>query len=212
MFLNYNYLVIEGNIGSGKTSLTEKIAADFNGRLILEEFADNSFLPKFYENPQRYSFPLELSFLADRYQQLVKKLPNVDLFNNMTIADYSFSKSLIFAQINLSEDEFLLYQKLFNIIYTSLPKPDLLVYLYKTPENLLKNIRKRGRSYEQNISEEYLQKVDKGYFDFFRVQESIKIVAINTNEIDFVSSLADYNSLIKSLKGNFKKGINNIEL
>jgi len=210
--LNYNYLVIEGNIGSGKTSLTEKIAADFNAKVILEQFADNPFLPKFYENPQRYSFPLELSFLAERYHQLGNNLPNVDLFKNMTVADYYFAKSLVFARINLGEDEFMLYQKLFNIIYTSLPKPDLLVYLYLKPENLLKNIKKRGRTYEQNISMEYLEKVDNGYFDFFRQQDKMKIVIVNTNNIDFVSSSNDYNALTEALNGSFKTGISNIEL
>lgn len=210
--MNYNYLVIEGNIGSGKTSLTEKIAADFNAKVILEQFADNPFLPKFYENPQRYSFPLELSLLAERYHQLGNNLPNVDLFKNMTVADYYFAKSLVFARINLGEDEFMLYQKLFNIIYTSLPKPDLLVYLYLKPENLLKNIKKRGRTYEQNISVEYLEKVDNGYFDFFRQQDKMKIVIVNTNNIDFVSSSNDYNALTEALNGSFKTGISNIEL
>ena len=150
--MELNYIVIEGNIGAGKTSLAKRISGDFNGKLILERFADNPFLPKFYKDPERYSFPLELSFLADRYNQLKRELSDRDLFKSFTIADYYFMKSLIFARATLSDDEYNLYRQIFEIIYSTLPKPDLFVYLHVDPDNLLMNIKKRGRDYEQNPS------------------------------------------------------------
>jgi deoxyguanosine kinase len=164
----YNYLVLEGNIGAGKTSLSTLIAEKFNARLILEQYAENPFLPKFYAEPDRYSFPLELSFLAARYHQLHKELTSPDLFKTFTIADYFFSKSLIFAQITLQPDEFNLYRTLFNIIHQQLPKPDLFVYLHVSVDKLLSNIRKRGRDYEKSIEPEYLEKLQEQRSDKVR--------------------------------------------
>jgi deoxyguanosine kinase len=188
----YNYIVIEGNIGAGKTSLATRISAELNASLILEQFEENSFLPKFYEDPARYAFPLELSFLADRYQQLKNHFNKPDLFTSFTIADYFIFKSLIFASRNLEQLEFGLYGKLFNIVSSVVPKPDLLVYLYLNLDNLKKNIEKRGRAYEQNIQFDYLEKIQTGYLDFLRQQSDLRILLIDTNNLDFVQKEKDY--------------------
>ena len=164
--MKYNYIAIEGNIGAGKTSLATRISEQFNAKLILEQFADNPFLPKFYKNPEHYAFPLELSFLASRYHQLKDELSKQDLFKSFTISDYFINKTLIFAKKTLQPDEFALFTKLFYIINTTLPKPDLLVYLYLNIDNLKKNIINRGRAYEQDIEKEYLVKIQEGYLDF----------------------------------------------
>ncbi|HDR88337.1 MAG TPA: deoxynucleoside kinase [Bacteroidetes bacterium] len=190
--MKYQYIVVEGNIGAGKTSLTQMIAAEFNARLILEEFSENPFLPKFYKNPERYAFPLELSFLAARYQQLKSELENRDLFKTFTISDYYFMKSLIFARVTLAEEEFKLYRQLFHIIYQSLPRPDLFVYLHVTPRKLIENIRKRGRDYEQEITYEYLQQIQDGYFDFFRQETTMRFLIIDTENVDFVNRPDDF--------------------
>lgn len=190
--MDIRYLVIEGNIGAGKSTLCQKISSDTNAKLILEQFADNPFLPKFYENPERFSFPLELSFLADRYNQLKKYLSAFDLFKELIIADYFFMKSLIFSSQTLKEDEYKLYRQLFDIIYENLPKPDLYVYLHKSADGLIQNIKKRGRSYEQNISIDYLKKIEEGYFNFFKQQNNLKLLILDTNNIDFVNSNDDY--------------------
>lgn len=209
----YNYIVIEGNIGAGKTTLSKKIADTFNAKLILEQFADNPFLPKFYENPDKYSFPLELSFLAERYQQLNDDLKKLDLFKDFTISDYYFMKSLIFSKQTLSADEYNLYQKIFNIIYKSLPKPDLYVYLHVSTENLMKNISKRGREYELNISEDYLKSIQNGYFDFFQKRPNYRFLIIDVNSLDFVNNEDDFQR-ITNLILNFEYpiGINRIIL
>jgi deoxyadenosine/deoxycytidine kinase len=213
MSVDLNYIVIEGNIGAGKTTLSKMIAREYNAKLILEQFADNPFLPKFYNDPDKYSFQLELSFLAERYHQLNKDLTSRDLFRSFTVADYYFMKSLIFAKATLSEDEYNLYRKIFNIIYQSIPKPDLYVYLHVDVRNLKNNITKRGREYEQAISIEYLNKLQDGYFDFFRQQNDISYLIIDTNQMDFVGNQQDY-SRIKSLifDKEYKKGINRITI
>ncbi|PLX09822.1 MAG: hypothetical protein C0596_00645 [Marinilabiliales bacterium] len=209
--MQLNYLVVEGNIGAGKTSLSMKIAEDRNARLILEQFADNPFLPKFYENPERYSFPLELSFLADRYNQLKKNLDSLDLFSSMIVYDYFFMKSLIFSSSTLQEDEYKLYRQLFNIIYGSLPKPDLYVYLHKDVDNLLKNIKLRGRDYEQSITADYLKSIENGYFTFFKQQKNLRILVIDTNSIDFVNNESDYQTIVNTIfNKNYDRGINRI--
>jgi deoxyguanosine kinase len=188
----YNYIVIEGNIGAGKTSFASLLAEEYNARLILEQFEENSFLPKFYEDPARYAFPLELSFLADRYQQLKSQFTASDLFKTFTVADYFIFKSLIFASKNLEPLEFGLYSKLFSIVSSVVPKPDMIVYLYLDLENLKKNIEKRGRPYEQNIQFEYLEKIQKGYLEFLRQQTDLRVLVIDTNGLDFVGRRNDY--------------------
>lgn len=190
--MKYNYIAIEGNIGAGKTSLATRISEQFNAKIILEQFADNPFLPKFYENPAHYAFPLELSFLAARYHQLKEELTKQDLFKTFTISDYFINKTLIFAQKTLQSDEFALFTKLFHIINTTLPKPDLLVYLYLNIDNLKRNITKRGRPYEQNMEKEYLEKIQTGYLDFIKSQQNMRILIIDTNNINFVNNENDY--------------------
>ncbi|MDD4149486.1 MAG: deoxynucleoside kinase [Bacteroidales bacterium] len=209
--MDLRYLVIEGNIGTGKTSLCLKIAEQRSAKIILEQFADNPFLPKFYKDPDRYSFPLELSFLADRYNQLKKNLDNFDLFSELVVADYFFMKSLIFSSSTLQEDEYRLYRQLFDIIYGSLPKPDLYVYLHKSVDKLMENIKIRGREYEQNITYDYLKNIENGYFKFFKQQKELKILVVDTNLLDFVNNEDDYISLVNTIfDGDYVKGINRI--
>jgi len=206
----YNYIAIEGNIGAGKTSLATRIAEEYNAKLILEQFEDNAFLPKFYLEPDKYAFPLEMSFLAARYQQLKDKLGPQDLFKSFTISDYFIIKSLIFAQKTLAEDEFKLYTRFFNIIYPQLPKPDLFVYLYLNTPLLQKNIKLRGRSYEQNIGDDYLDKIQDGYFEFIRQQNNMRILIIDTSNIDFVHKEEDYKKLVGAINQSREIGVHRI--
>ena len=209
--MDYKYIVIEGNIGAGKTSLAKKLADEYNANLILEQFEDNPFLPKFYNNPDKYSFHVELSFLASRYQQLIKDLPYKNLFKTFTLADFYFSKSLIFASVTLSEQEYNLYRQIFNIIYKSLPKPDLYFYLHVEPHELIKNIKNRGRDYEQSLDEEYLQKIQNGYFQFMKEQNEMRIVVLDANKLDFVNKNTDYETIKYHLfNKNYNKGLNHV--
>lgn len=196
----YNYIAIEGNIGAGKTSLATMISEEFNAKLILERFKDNPFLPKFYKEPDRYAFPLEMSFLADRYQQLLDDLGQYDLFKDFMCADYDRYKSLIFAQVTLQEEEFVLYKRLHEMMYKDMPQPDLYVYLYQNTERLLKNIKKRGRSYEKRIQPEYLEKINQGYLDFIKSQHNLNVKIIDISELDFVKDRGDFLSIIKEFK------------
>jgi 2-amino-4-hydroxy-6-hydroxymethyldihydropteridine diphosphokinase len=196
---NLNYVAIEGNIGAGKTTLATKIAEDCNAKVVLERFADNPFLPKFYKDQLRYAFPLEMSFLADRYQQLSDDLAQFDLFKDFIVADYHIFKSLIFAKVTLQEDEFRLYKSLFDIIHKEMPKPDLYVYLYQNTDRLLANIKKRGRSYEQEIPADYLEKINSGYLDFIKTQTNLNVLVIDVSELDFVKRQEDYVFLLHEI-------------
>ena len=207
----YPYIVVEGNIGSGKTSLVEMLTKKFSAHAIYEEFSDNPFLPKFYEEPEKHAFPLELSFLAERYHQLKKELNTRNLFHENIISDYYFIKSLIFAEITLPEDEFDLYKKLFHIIHQKLPQPDLLIYLYSDVERLQKNISKRGRDYESQISDTYLKKVHKGYFTFFSQQNDFPVLMLNLTNIDFVECKEDFMKILLSLDEAYEKGLHRID-
>ena len=198
-FSKFNYIAIEGNIGAGKTSLATQIAHDFNAKLILERFADNPFLPKFYEDPQRYSFTLEMSFLADRYQQISDDLSQLDLFKDFIVSDYDVFKSLIFSKITLPEDEFKLYRKLFYLMYKDIAKPDMYIYLYQNTERLQENIKNRGRDYEQNIESGYLEKINTGYLEFLRNQNEIKTKVIDISNKDFVKNRVDYLDIIDEM-------------
>lgn len=198
-FNNYNYIAIEGNIGAGKTSLAHKIAQDFNAKLILERFADNPFLPKFYKEPERYAFTLEMSFLADRYQQISDDLSQLDLFKDFMVSDYDIYKSLIFSKITLPEDEFRLYRKLFYQVYKDIAKPDLYVYLYQNTERLQANIKKRGRNYEKDIKDDYLEKINAGYLEFLRGQTEMNVKIIDISDRDFVKNRADYLWVLKEI-------------
>ncbi|TPG35504.1 2-amino-4-hydroxy-6-hydroxymethyldihydropteridine diphosphokinase [Flavobacterium pectinovorum] len=196
----FNYIAFEGNIGAGKTTLANKISEDFNAKTVLERFADNPFLPKFYKDQNRYAFPLEMSFLADRYQQLSDDLAQFDLFKDFVVADYHIFKSLIFAKITLAEDEYRLYRNLFDIIYKEMPKPDLYVYLYQNSDRLLQNIKKRGRAYEQNIEAEYLDKINNGYLDYIKSQTDLNVLIIDVSERDFVKKHEDYLFILEEIK------------
>ena len=210
--MRYNYIAIEGNIGAGKTCLSSMIAEQFNGKLILEQFEDNSFLPKFYKEPDKYAFPLEMSFLAERYQQLKDQLTKQDLFKQFTISDYLFTKSLIFARNNLQADEFALFSTMFTIIDEFLPKPELLVYLYLEVPNLQRNIRNRGRTYEQEIQDSYLQNIQEGYLEHIRKIKNLRILIIDTNNIDFVNNPGDYQSILSLLDQDYSMGIHRFTL
>ena len=196
----YNYIAIEGNIGAGKTTLSTKIAEDFNAKLVLERFADNPFLPKFYEDQSRYAFPLEMSFLADRYQQLSDDLAQFDLFKDFIVADYHIFKSLIFAKVTLAEDEFRLYKTMFDIIHKETPKPDLYVYLYQNTEQLLANIKKRGRSYELQIPAEYLEKINQGYLEYIKTQTNLNVLVLDVSDKDFMENQADYIFILEEIQ------------
>ena len=213
--MHYNYIAIEGTVGAGKTSLATRIAKDFNGRLILEEFEGdkNPFLPKFYKEPEKYSFQLEMTFLALRFQQLKDKLGVLDLFHDFIISDYYVAKSLIFSRNNLQEDEYQLFSRFFNIIFSDMPKPELLVYLYSDVERLQRNIRQRGRSYEQEISDAYLENIQQGYFDFMRQQQnSMRILLIDTNRLDFVANEGDYQRIIDVIDRPYDIGLHRVSL
>lgn len=191
-FSKFNYIAIEGNIGAGKTSLATKMAHDYNAKLILERFDDNPFLPKFYEDANRYAFTLEMSFLADRYQQISDDLSQLDLFKDFIVSDYDVFKSLIFSKINLNSDEFNLYRKLFYLMYKDIAKPELYIYLYQNTEQLQQNIKKRGRDYEQNIDDDYLEKINAGYLEFLKTQTDFNVKIIDISDRDFIENRADY--------------------
>jgi deoxyguanosine kinase len=210
--LKYNSIAIEGNIGAGKTTLAKRLSEDFNARLILERFEDNSFLPKFYENPDAFAFPLEMSFLADRYQQLKDKLSMQELFTSFTISDYFIDKSLIFAKNNLKTDEYNLYSRLFQIISTFLPRPDILIYLYLDTPRLLKNIKHRGREYELLIKPSYLEQIQAGYMNHFRSLSGTRILIIDINNVDIMEKQEDYKSFLDKISKEYQAGVHRIIL
>lgn len=200
-----NYIAIEGNIGAGKTTLAGKLSEDFGAQLVLERFADNPFLPKFYKDQSRYAFPLEMSFLADRYQQLSDDLSQFNLAADFVVADYHIVKSLIFSKVTLAEEEYKLYHKLFDIMYKEMHKPGLYVYLYQSTERLLQNIKKRGRSYEQEIKAEYLEDINNGYQEYIKHQTGLKILIIDVTHRDFVNSQEDYLWILEQINEEAKK-------
>jgi deoxyadenosine/deoxycytidine kinase len=208
----YPFIAIEGNIGAGKSTLATMLSKDWNTRLILEEFEDNSFLPKFYKDARRYAFPLEMSFLAARFNQLKKQLPEQDLFKGSIISDYFITKCLLFAKVNLDEDEFELYFKLFGIIQQQLPRPDLLLYLHNPIEKLQKHITLRGRTYEQEITGAYLQSLQQTYFDFLYTNQDLKIVLLDCTEIDFVNNTTHFEAIKRLLNRSFSQGLHTISM
>jgi 2-amino-4-hydroxy-6-hydroxymethyldihydropteridine diphosphokinase len=199
LFASLHFVAIEGNIGAGKTTLAHKISEDFRAKLVLERFADNPFLPKFYEDQSRYAFPLEMSFMADRYQQFTEDTSQFDLFKNFMVSDYDVYKSLIFAKITLQPDEYLLYRKVFTLMYREVRKPNLYLYLYQTTDRLLDNIKKRGRHYEQEIQPDYLEKINRGYFDYIKSFPEQKTLILDVSERDFVHNTADYDHVLDKI-------------
>lgn len=210
---NGNYVVIEGNIGAGKTSLSKLLSTNLNARLILEEFSDNPFLPLFYKNPERYAFPVELFFMTERHKQLQDLLIKGNLFQEYVVSDYIFSKTLLFAGQNLVDEELRLFQRLFHTLNASFPKPHLLVYLHRSVDDLLTNICKRGRAYEQDISAAYLSKIQNAYFDFFRMLEhDLSILVLDVEGVDFINNPADYRMITNAIARKYPKGIHHWKL
>ncbi len=205
--MNYKFITIEGNIGAGKTTLSQMLQKHFDANLILEQFADNPFLPKFYADKDKYSFPLELSFLADRFRQLKDMLNTRDLFNQYLISDYLFMKSKLFARINLPDDEYKLYETLFDIIYPNLPEPDLLIYLHAPLEKLKENINKRNRDYEQNMDEDYLIQLQNAYLQLVK-SDKFKTLIIDTTQTDFLHEPRHFQQLLDYLEQDFEQGRN----
>jgi len=203
--MNYHFITIEGNIGAGKTTLAHMLSKHFNARLILEAFADNPFLPKFYENPQQFAFPLELFFMAERYKQLKDLLHTQDLFNSITISDYLFTKCLLFAKVNLPTDEFRLYQSLFDIIHHQLVQPDLLIYLHAPVSKLQQNIKKRNRSYEQRIGDDYLFSIQETYTQYIK-QHNVKTLFVDTSNADFLGNEKHLQTIIEALDKDYETG------
>ena len=209
--MKYNFVTIEGNIGAGKTTLAHLLSKHFNARLILEEFADNPFLPKFYENQELYAFPLELFFMAERYKQLKDLLQTKDMFQHVTISDYLFTKCLLFAKVNLPTEEFRLYQKLFEIIVPQIPQPDILIYLHAPVSKLQENIRKRNRGYEQNISNQYLFELQETYTQYIK-QHNIKTLFIDVTNADFLGDAGHLNIILEALDKEYEDGQHYITL
>lgn len=203
--MNYHFIAIEGNIGAGKTTLAHLLSKRLNARLVLEQFADNPFLAKFYENPAQYAFPLELFFMAERFKQLKDLIHTKDLFQNVTVSDYLFTKCLLFAKVNLSEEEFRLYHKLFDIIRQPLIQPDLLIYLHVPVHRLQKNIRKRNRPYEQAIPDDYLFSIQETYTNYIR-QHNMKTIFIDASNADFLSNEKHLNTLLDALDKDYEEG------
>jgi deoxyguanosine kinase len=210
--LPHQFLVIEGNIGAGKTTLCQMIAEEYNCRLILERFADNPFLPYFYESPERYAFPVELFFMTERHKQLQEELAQGSLFQQSVIADYFFLKTLLFAKNNLQEEEYRLFQRLFHLLSASFPKPDLLVYLHRPVPDLLENIQKRGRIFEQDISAEYLSQIQQTYFDFFKMESTLPIIILDVEKTDFQSNESNYQQILFYLKQTYTPGLHHIKI
>lgn len=203
----HSFIAIEGNIGAGKTTFCQMMEQDYNCRIILEQFADNPFLPFFYENPERYAFSVELFFMTERHKQLQENLSQQNLFKDFIISDYFFIKTLLFARNNLTDEEFRLFQRLFNVLNSTFPKPDLLVYLHRSVDSLLSNIRNRGRAYEQEISGEYLLQIQQAYFDYFKTISDIPVLILDIDEVRFWEDQIQYELIVTELKKTYPIGI-----
>lgn len=208
--MDHHFITIEGNIGAGKTTLAHMLAKHYNARLVLEQFADNPFLPKFYQDPKQYAFPLELFFMAERYKQMKELIQQKDMFQSVTISDYLFTKCLLFSKVNLPEDEFRLYQRLFEIIHQQLVQPDLLIYLHSPISRLQQNIKKRNRVYEQNIPDEYLMNIQQTYTSYIR-EQNLKTLIIDSSKADFLSNPKHFRAVIDALEKDFPEGQHYIE-
>jgi len=203
--MKYHFITIEGNIGAGKTTLAHLLSKRLNARLVLEEFDDNPFLPKFYENPKQYAFPLELFFMAERFKQLKDMLRTKDMFQSVTVSDYLFTKCLLFAKVNLPEEEFRLYQKLFDIMHQQIVFPDVVIYLHASVQKLQKNIKKRNRSYEQNIPDEYLFNIQETYTSYIK-QHNIKTIFIDASNADFLDNEKHLQVVLNALESDLEDG------
>lgn len=210
--MKYKFIGIEGNIGAGKTTLATLLAEEFKGQLILEAFEDNPYLPKFYEDNSKYALQLEMSFLIERYQQLTRIFSEPNIFSNFTVTDYMLQKCLLFSKVNLNKQEYKLYKHFFDQIYKKLPKPEIIFYLHADTDQLLRNIRKRGREYEQNMSRIYLNRLEKMYFEFFKQNPNYKYVIIDVNGVDWISNVFAYRQLLKLFDKDYNIGMNFVRL
>ena len=210
--LDYPFIVIEGNIGVGKTTYCQKLAEKYQARLILEQFSDNPFLPYFYENPERHAFSVELFFMTERHRQLQEELIQGNLFNQQIISDYLFIKTLLFAKNNLNEEEYRLFQRLFHILNAHFRKPDLVIYLHRPVPNLLKQIKKRGRSFEKDISETYLERIQKAYFDFFKNDQDYPVIIVGLDDLDFENDDQAFEQLDQLLHRHYSAGVHYLNL
>jgi len=208
----YSFISIEGNIGSGKTSLVDLLSYELGGKKILESFADNPFLPLFYKDPERYAFTVELFFMTERYKQLQNDLTKPDLFNEYIISDFIFIKSLLFARKNLEEEEYKLFQMLFSVMNKNFRNPDLLVYLHRDPPILLENIKTRNRPYEQEIQADYLTMIQNSYFEYLRNIVSYPVLILDLKDMDFVSNEQHYETLKFLIGKEYNPGVHRISL
>jgi len=210
--LPYQFIAIEGNIGAGKTTLSTMLADRYGLQLILEEFSDNPFLPYFYENPDRYAFPVELFFMTERHKQLQAELSQPDLFGKGTVSDYFFLKTLLFAKNNLKDEEYRLFQRLFHILNASFPKPELLVYLHRPVDGLMDNIKKRGRGFEQNMDPNYLAQIQQAYFEYFKNTSDLPVVVIDVADADFVAHERHFEQIITILNQSYAPGMHQVKV
>ena len=210
--LPYSFIAVEGNIGAGKTTLTNMLSADFDRRLILEQFSDNPFLPFFYEQPERYAFPVELFFMTERHKQLQAELAQTQLFGENVIADYFFVKTLLFARNNLQDEEYRLFTRLYNVLNASFSQPELLVFLHRPVEALQANIKKRGREYEQQITDEYLLSIQNAYFEYFRTQTKTPVLVLELDELDFTTDKKVYDRIITLMSESYDQGVTRLKV
>ena len=203
----HNFIAIEGNIGAGKTTLCHMMHEDYNCKLILEQFTDNPFLPPFYKNPERYAFPVELFFMTERHKQLQETLSQRELFPQLIVSDYFFIKTLLFAKNNLNDEEYRLFQRLFHTLNATFAKPDLLVYLHRPVEDILTNIRNRGREFEKDIQPAYLQSLQDAYFGYFKTETELPILIIDVNEVNFQEDSGAYEQLVGLMRRSYSKGL-----
>ncbi len=208
----HRFITIEGNIGTGKTTVCKLLAKENNLKLVLESFADNPFLPFFYDNAERYAFPVELFFMTERHKQLSENVIQSDLFQQTVLADYFFLKTVLFAKNNLNKNEFRLFQRLFKILNDTFPKPDLLIYIHRPVEVLLKNIKARNRSYEQNITATYLESLQNAYFEYFKMEQDIPILILESHDINLDKGTPQYNQLLSLMQTEHAKGVQHIKL
>jgi deoxyadenosine/deoxycytidine kinase len=209
--MKYTFISIEGNIGAGKTTLANLLAERLNARLILEEFADNPFLAKFYDNPAQYAFSVELFFMAERYKQQKDLVSQQDMFKTLTISDYLFTKCLLFAKVNLPDDEFRLYQRLFDTMHHQMIQPELLIYLHAPVSKLQENIKKRNRPYEQNIQNDYLYKIQQTYTHYIK-QHNVKTLIVDTSDADFIGKPKHLDTILDALEKEYEDGQHFISL
>jgi deoxyadenosine/deoxycytidine kinase len=208
----YRYVCVEGNIGTGKTTLCNRLAKRFHGKVILEQFTDNPFLPYFYNDPERYAFPVEIFFMTERHKQLQKHILTRDLFAQHIFADYFFTKTLLFARNNLNDEEFRIFQQLFQLLEKPFPNPDILVYLHRSTSRLLNLIEIRGRHMETPISESYLQKIQDAYFDYFRSETGFPILIIDVEDMDFVKNQDHLEELITLMSQRYNPGVHRVSI